>query len=209
MKSNCIVCNKEFDKIRHAKTCSKECSNENKIRYKKSDRVKDRAKEINKNYKNSIKNDAEQLGLPCWVVIKYTPSFLFENPEVVATLKVAHLLTGRKDIPDEVKEIRKQSRVTPAEIARRKFVPKVRQCKICNSDYTGPGPQKTCSDKCSEDLNQRTIRANRERNKGKVYVRNKVKDRMRYEETYAKIRELAKSMGITTREARKQLVKKS
>lgn len=201
---NCRVCGNEFFAVRSSVTCSKECSDSNK-----RNRNKDSLKRGNINFRLKCDEYSKEIGLPSHYVRTYGIKFLKDNPSVVETLKISHLLIGKKNIPDYVVELRRSARKTPSECNREKFVPKVRQCKICNSDYTGRGSQKTCSDKCSSELNKRTIELNRERNKGKVYKRDKEKQKINYEKRWSEISRLAKERGITTREAKKLLSNKN
>jgi hypothetical protein len=205
MKKRCKICSSQFEAVRSAVTCSKECSAENK-------RINKKVKPSREGYKNKILKVSEQLGLPKYYVKQYSAQFLLDNPLIVESLKIQYFMTGQlTDLPQEIVEIRKRARKTPLECNREKFVPKVRKCKICGGDYTarytGSGGLKTCSDKCADELRVRTIEANRLRNKGKKYNVDKEKARAYYEKTWAIVNQIAKERGVTTREARKLMVK--
>lgn len=200
MKKNCRVCGNEFFASNNRITCSDICSSINKKEKRK----------LNKNWDTKMREASNELGLPRQYIDEYGYDFLTKNPIVVEALRIQYFMTGRYNgLPDDVVEARKLARKTPKECNREKFVPKVRSCKICGGDYIGRGSQKTCSDKCSSELNKRTIKLNRERNKGKVYKRDKEKIKADYKKRWAEISALAKEKGITTREAKKLLSNKN
>ena len=143
MISNCIICNKQYDKNNNKKTCSNECSKLLRISY-------------NNLYKNKISNMADELGVQTYFITTYGYYFLKENPIVLETLKISHLISGRVGVPNEVMTIRKNARITPAESNRNNHKWKVRKCKVCDKDYTGKPPVKTCSNECSITLRKQT-----------------------------------------------------
>lgn len=201
MIKNCIVCNTEFDAKGSSKSCSKVCS---KSRHKITC-SRNKAK-LRDNYKRLMKNRSDEIGLPTHYIDNYGYEFLKENKEVLDALKVIHMMTGRfKGLPEEVVNARINARKTWRDAKKKE--PKIRQCKICNSDYTGRGGIKTCSNKCSIELRNLTISKNRERHKGK-YIRDKETKRMDYIKRWNKIKAISLEMGITTREARKVKISK-
>ncbi len=204
MKKICKICNNEFEASRSQKTCSTKCSDINKGIYIKNRPTNNRLK-----YELKMEERSKELGLPKHYIKTYGYEFLKENTLVLETIKLQQLMTGKKDIPEEVKDIRKNARVTPKEINRRNFKPTVRTCKICGGEYTGIGPKKTCSDICSDKLKKETVIKSRERYKGVKWNINPIKQKESYEIRWMRIKSVSLWFNITTREAKQLLTKKT
>lgn len=135
MISNCKICNKEFNKNNSSITCSKECSYKNKL----------------ESTKNAEKIKANELGISRHILRKYGWRFLKDNPIALELAQLEKLMIG-KNMPDEIKMIRKKSCKTRRECYYEKYVYKVKICEICNTEYNPVGTSKTCSKECSKKL---------------------------------------------------------
>jgi predicted nucleic acid-binding Zn ribbon protein len=158
MKSTCVICDSQYEKNSNKKTCSNECS-------------KLLRKFYNKSYKDKVYEMANELGVQPYFITTYGYYFLKENPIVLDTLKISHLISGRVGVSNEVMAMRKNARITPAESNRNKHKWKVRRCKICDKDYIGIPPVKTCSTECSLILRKET----QKKCWNKFYIKNKTK----------------------------------
>lgn len=156
----CKHCGEDFTSHTSSTICSDECR---KDRYKP---IKDKC---NRNLSNKTKKYSEKWGISISVINRYTIPFLEENPEVLKVLQVSNLLTGRTNVPSEIKEIRsKVSRNTNPKkyynYVKKELVPI--NCKVCEEEFTPSNIRNVC---CSDECRLKNRRSIMNKSQKKYY----------------------------------------
>lgn len=153
MKSNCIWCGIEYDKIKNIKTCCKEHSLLYKEKYLVSEKRKQLLKLNHKVNYDRMKLKSEELGVPIHIIYTYGYSFLKENTLVLEALKIAQLMVGKKNIPEDVKLARKKLRIKSIDIYNRNKKPTYIKCVICGDLFIRKARRKCCGkQECTKTL---------------------------------------------------------
>lgn len=162
----CKQCGEDFTSDTSASICSDVCRKE---RYKK---IKSKCGD---NFSNRTREYSLKWGISISVINKYSIPFLENHPEVLGVLQVSNLLTGRTNVPPEIKKIRSDlSRNTNPKkyykYIKKELVPV--NCRVCEVEFTPINIRNVC---CSDECKLVSTRLIRNKSQKKYY--RKIKDK--------------------------------